>query len=306
MALAEGAGESGQAQVNRAFTEKWYRMPDWGMAGPCADLLRDAIFARYGWHTQHGYDRYMSQHRKVLDVGCGVGRETLRMAKSSPGTLVIGLDASEAVHAAQEHAHRQGLSNVRIVKADLAALPFPSGGFDFVLAEGVLHHTPSTRDALRSVARMVSPGGELGLYVYRTKGVLREFADDHSRELIRNGAPRDTWSQIETITEIGRRLHELGVSIEVPADVPMLGLERGRFTIQELVYYFAFKCFWNPALTFEENAIVNFDWYAPSYAWRQSESEVRSWLEDLDFEIAHEHVQRSGITVRARRRAAHG
>ena len=44
---------------------------------------------------------------------------------------------------------------------------------------------------------------------------------------------------------------------------------------------------------------MNFDWYHPRYAHRQTEDEVRSWCGDLGLEIVHFDVQESGLTVRA-------
>jgi arsenite methyltransferase len=41
--------------------------------------------------------------------------------------------------------------------------------------KGVLHHTPSTRMALLSAARILAPGGEFLFYVYRRKAPLREI-----------------------------------------------------------------------------------------------------------------------------------
>src|SRR5205085_8275393 len=44
---------------------------------------------------------------------------------------------------------------------DLAALPFPSGSINVIFAEGVLHHTDSTRDALHRLARSEEHTSEL-------------------------------------------------------------------------------------------------------------------------------------------------
>jgi hypothetical protein len=57
--------------------------------------------------------------------------------------------------------------------------------------------------------------------------------------------------------------------------------------------------YWNDSFTFETNNHVNFDWYHPRYAHRQTESEVRRWTEEAALLIVHFDEQESGFTVRA-------
>jgi hypothetical protein len=57
--------------------------------------------------------------------------------------------------------------------------------------------------------------------------------------------------------------------------------------------------FWNESLSFEENNHVNFDWYHPRYAHRQTEEDVRRWCAEANLSITHFDVEESGFTVRA-------
>ena len=66
----------------------------------------------------------------------------------------------------------------------------------------------------------------------------------------------------------------------MPEDVPLLGIKAGRYDVQRLIYWNVAKLFWNAEMTFEENNHLNFDWYAPRYARRQTEDEVRRWYEE--------------------------
>jgi hypothetical protein len=63
------------------------------------------------------------------------------------------------------------------------------------------------------------------------------------------------------------------------------------------------KLFWNDAYRFEENHHINFDWYHPRYAHRQTEEEVRRWCAEANLRIIHFDAQESGYTVRAIREA---
>jgi len=171
-----------------------------------------------------------------------------------------------------------------------------------VFSEGVLHHTPSTRPALASATRVLAPGGEVLFYVYRRKAPLREFADDHIRGLVAGLPPDEAWAAMEPLTELARALHETGATVHVPHDVEVLGIPAGTYPVQRLLYWHVAKLFWNPDFAFEENQHVNFDWYHPRYAHRQSEEEVRAWCEELGLDIARFDRQESGFTVRAVKR----
>ena len=80
-----------------------------------------------------------------------------------------------AVEAAQ--ANFGHLPQVLVCQADIGRLPFRPGTFDFILSEGVLHHTPSTRAALLTLAGHLRPGGMIAFYVYAKKAPVREFTD---------------------------------------------------------------------------------------------------------------------------------
>ena len=76
-------------------------------------------------------------------------------------------------------------------------------------------------------------------------------------------------------------------------------IKAGEYDLQRLIYYNMFKCYWNDRLSFEENVLVNFDWYYPRYARRHTEKEIESWLIEIGLDIIHQHVEEAGITTRA-------
>lgn len=104
------------------------------------------------------------------------------------------------------------------------------------------------------------------------------------------------------LTELARALAELDVKVDVPEDVPLLEIPAGRHDVQRLIYWHFAKLYWNPELEFEENVHVNFDWYAPTYAHRHTEDEVRGWYDDARLEITHFDAQEAGFTVRGVKR----
>ena len=138
------------------------------------------------------------------------------------------------------------------------------------------------------------------IYVYRRKAPTREFVDDFVRERIADLPPEEAWNLLRPLTRLGQALAELDATVEVPEDVELLGIPKGVYDVQRLVYWHFAKLFWNEALTFEENTHVNFDWYHPRFAHRHTEDEVRGWFADCGLEIIRLDVQEAGFTVRGR------
>lgn len=94
----------------------------------------------------------------VLEVGCGVGAQTVHLVASSPGAKITAVDLSaESLAAARA---RVG-DEVTWRQADLFALPFPDNEFDHLFVCFVLEHVPDPAGALRALHRVLRPGGTL-------------------------------------------------------------------------------------------------------------------------------------------------
>jgi len=291
--------DGGKVQVQQTFGHKWTRQAWWGMEGESARVMEEWLLPRYGWDDSHTYTDFMKTNHLMLDAGCGLGREALRMAQSNPEALVIGLELSECVDEAARHAREQGINNVFFIQADLMNPPIKKESIDFIISEGVLHHTPDTKLALLSLVSLLSASGEIGFYIYKKKAPLREYADDYVRQLIQDLPPDEAWGMMEPLTELGRVISELNKTVTIARDVDVLGIKAGEYDLQRLIYYNMFKCYWNDRLSFEENVLVNFDWYYPRYARRHTEKEIESWLIEIGLDIIHQHVEEAGITTRA-------
>ncbi len=99
---------------------------------------------------------------RVLDVGCGYGRDTVFVAKSL-GFRVLGIDVSEkAIEMAKENA-----INAQALKAEFKLTDFHElrGYFDVILVSNLYHLLPpeGRRDLAEHVARLLVPEGRLFL-----------------------------------------------------------------------------------------------------------------------------------------------
>jgi len=103
--------------------------------------------------------------RRVLEVGCGTGAQTVSLARNSPGAHFVAIDRSTTSLArASERVAAAGLSNVEFLHADLFALPFDTASFDHAFICFVLEHLSNPIDALRLVKQLLRPGGTVTVF----------------------------------------------------------------------------------------------------------------------------------------------
>jgi len=122
---------------------------------------------RYGeyapWmHETMEFGRH--QGEKVLEVGGGMGTDLAQFAKH--GARVTDLDLSSGhLDLAKENFSLRGLSG-EFVLHDAETLPFDDSSFDVVYSNGVIHHTPNTKDVVGEMRRVLKPGGRAIVMVY--------------------------------------------------------------------------------------------------------------------------------------------
>jgi SAM-dependent methyltransferase len=269
---------SEQVKTNRTFSDKWRRFRQYGLKSSHREFLFGWYCRKLGVPDLDALKAFYAGKQRVLEVGPGSGFNTRFAAENCSGE-VFALDVSDAAFTTFENT--RDLENCCVVQADLMDAPFPDGSFDFIIADGVLHHTPDTRVAVETLYKKVAPGGQFFFYVYRKMGAARTFTDNHIRENLMPLLPEDCYAACEGITELGRELSRLNATITLEKPIPVLGIRAGTHNVQRLLYYNFVKCFWNEAFDYETNNMVNFDWYHPHNAWQHTEDEVEGWLKDL-------------------------
>ncbi len=100
----------------------------------------------------------------VLEVGCGFGLETLRLARmAAPCGRAAGCDLSaDFLAEAQRRAQAAGL-DIEFTQARAEALPYPEHSFGVLWAERVLIYVPDVRKAVSEMRRVLHPGGRAAL-----------------------------------------------------------------------------------------------------------------------------------------------
>jgi SAM-dependent methyltransferase len=99
--------------------------------------------------------------RSVLDVGCGTGEFSSRVAAMYPEAKVVGVDLIE------EHLElarrRYTHPNLTFRQADAFELPFERDSFDLVVCRHVLQAIPTPERVVAELVRVAKPGGHLHL-----------------------------------------------------------------------------------------------------------------------------------------------
>ncbi len=104
--------------------------------------------------------------KKVLEIGCGIGTDTINFARA--GAQVTAVDLSgESLEVARQRAQVFGVP-VQFYQADAEELTqvVPVERYDLVYSFGVVHHTPNPERAIAQMSRYLDRDGILKLMVY--------------------------------------------------------------------------------------------------------------------------------------------
>lgn len=168
----------------------------------------------------------------VLDVGCGTGDHTREVAALvSPGGQAVGVDFSASMIGVATRRQAASAVPATFEEGDAQQLRFEPGTFDACRTERMLCHVPDHEAALREMARVVRPGGRVGVIDVDTAGTV---IDNTDRDI--------TNAFVATLTDtirnpwIGRTLRRLMAEIGlVDIDVRPAILEIGYGSVEPMI-----------------------------------------------------------------------
>jgi SAM-dependent methyltransferase len=203
----------------------------------------------------------------VLDVGCGAGR--FAEVALTAGAKVVAIDYSNAVDAC--YANLGHHPDLLVIQADIYALPFRHGLFDFVYSLGVLQHTPDAERAFKALPPMLKSGGRLCVDVYERsweslfhpKYWLRPFTKRLSKDFLL----KIVESSVPFLLPISRAVGSL----------PLFGSFLKRLV--PVANYYGVYQLGDDAL-YEWAVLDTFDWLSPTYDKPQTRKTLRRWLEE--------------------------
>jgi arsenite methyltransferase len=129
-------------------------------------------------------------HLRVLDLGCGTGFPTLELAQVyGTSCVVTGIDIwKEAILRAQAKQRAYQITNVELLAADAAHLPFPDQEYDLIVSHLGINNFDDPEAALTECFRVAKPGATLVLTT-NPSGHMREFYSLFREVLLELGRP---------------------------------------------------------------------------------------------------------------------
>jgi len=107
----------------------------------------------------HG-DTVYPENATVLEAGCGVGAQTVALARNSPKARITSIDISEtSIALARKTIEAAGIPNVSFQQGDIFNLDFAPQSFDHIFLCFVLEHLSEPGEALKCLKRLLKPGG---------------------------------------------------------------------------------------------------------------------------------------------------
>jgi ubiquinone/menaquinone biosynthesis C-methylase UbiE len=130
--------------------------------------------------------------KRVLEIGCGIGTDTVNFCRAGAGLTALDL-SPESLKITARRLQVYGL-RADLREADAERLDFlPDDHFDLVYSFGVLHHTPSPPDAIAHCCRVLRPGSELRCMLYNARSYKTLWA------WLRHGLAGRGWNSRQAI-----------------------------------------------------------------------------------------------------------
>jgi SAM-dependent methyltransferase len=218
--------------------------------------------------------------KRVLDVGCGMGRFSDVILRW--GGEVYALDLSFAVDAAS--ANLGGRPGFHVAQASVFELPFPPETFDLIFSFGVLDHTPDCERAFKALPPLLKPGGKVAIWIYSIHTYRPDSVDERRDRLYRHYTSR---MSPRTLHALCRMLCRVRVKHH--------GL--WHMALPGFVFHAIPRLNWGYP-DHDARVLDTFDWYSPEYQSKHSYPEVYGWFRDAglaEIKLLDPEVAVSGV-----------
>ena len=219
-----------------------------------ADTFYDNTPFEYGYSSKEDILENMNPNLKeiiienkdniICDIGCGCGRNLA--FTSEYASKLIGIDLSEeSLDFAKQFVQSE---NMEFKLGNNLDIPLGSNFSDLVISDGVCHHTGDTVGAFKECVRILKPGGNLYLAVYK-KYRYYPFLYKYFGFVLRL----------------------------------MNKSKSGNFIMENtfvLLHFLMYKIFKKQKLNFQETRNIFYDYFITPIATFQSKKDVENWIND--------------------------
>ncbi|MBE1499658.1 L-amino acid N-acyltransferase YncA/2-polyprenyl-3-methyl-5-hydroxy-6-metoxy-1,4-benzoquinol methylase [Amycolatopsis lexingtonensis] len=168
----------------------------------------------------------------VLDLGSGGGLDVLLSARRvGPTGRAIGLDMTDEMLAlARRHAEQADVGNVEFVKGTIEDIPLPAASVDVVISNCVIALSPDKPAVFAEIARVLRPGGRLGITDILADDTLTDAERTDAVECLSGALTASRYRallrdaglagiDIRVTHEVGDKLHSAIIRADRPAPV---------------------------------------------------------------------------------------
>ena len=159
----------------KSFGYQWNRFDNTQL-----DSTIKGTYSENRFYKSTNWDPEIISKEKVLEVGSGAGRFTEVFLKTTKGIL-HSIDFSNAVEANFRN-NFKFRDRLKLSQASIYEMPYANNTFDKIFCFGVLQHTPSFEESLRSLVNKAKSGGEIVVDFYPIKGWYTKI---HAKYLLR-------------------------------------------------------------------------------------------------------------------------
>jgi 2-polyprenyl-3-methyl-5-hydroxy-6-metoxy-1,4-benzoquinol methylase len=143
---------SSEKRFDMDKSEKFFDMVSRRSRRPLKELCQTSL------KTIEATKRYLESEDAVLDVGCGPGSLTTKIAERVASLRAIDISAG-MIAVAKLEADQRGIRNIEFTHSGLHDEGLKNGSFNVVVAFNVLHYVESVEEVSRTVSRLLKPGG---------------------------------------------------------------------------------------------------------------------------------------------------
>jgi ubiquinone/menaquinone biosynthesis C-methylase UbiE len=152
------------------------------------------------YHLRDLFASLRGSHGKLLEVGCGIGVDSIQLARCGFDVTAVDLTES-ALTVAKEFAARRGV-DITFVLGNAEGLELPDASFDDLYSFGVLHHTPDIEQSVAEVHRVLRPGGTAFVMLYHRWSLVNLI---HRAFRLPYESPRDRKDHCPVVYTFSRR-----------------------------------------------------------------------------------------------------
>jgi SAM-dependent methyltransferase len=165
-----------KSKFSNASVQSFNAGTEWSFSSEWEVHTEKGMTTTWGFTVQSRFEQFLLevettkeeiQGKTLLDAGCGNGMLTEYFA--SEGMISFGIDFSNSVFAAEA---KRKSENVCFLRGDLQQPPFADNFFDYIVSNGVIHHTRNTEQTFNKLAATVKKGGRFFIWLYERKGSI--------------------------------------------------------------------------------------------------------------------------------------